>query len=46
MVKRERNIGESVIISWEINKKWVPVSLTGKVFNGCIRALGFNPCLH
>ena len=26
--------------------EWVPVSLTGKVFNGWIRDLGFNPCLH
>ena len=25
---------------------WVPVSLTGKVSDGCIRDLGFNPRLH
>ena len=25
---------------------WVPVSSTGKVFDGCIRDLGFNPRLH
>ena len=27
-------------------KKWVPVSSTGKVSYGCIRDLGFNPCLY
>ena len=27
-------------------KKWVPVSSTGKVSDGCIRDLGFNPCLY
>ena len=25
---------------------WVPVSSTGKISNGCIRDLGFNPYLH
>ena len=25
---------------------WVLVSSTGKVFDGCIRDLGFNPSLH
>ena len=25
---------------------WVPVNLTGKVSNGCIRDLGFNHHLH
>ena len=25
---------------------WVPVSSTGKISNGYIRDLGFNPCLH
>ena len=29
-----------------INLRWVSVSLTGKVFDGCIRDLGFNPRLH
>ena len=27
-------------------KMWVPVSSTGKVSDGCIRDLGFNPRLH
>ena len=27
-------------------KMWVLVSLTGKVSDGCIRDLGFNPRLH
>ena len=26
--------------------KWIPVNSTGKVFDGCIRDLGFNSCLH
>ena len=25
---------------------WVPVSSTGKISDGCIRDLGFNPRLH
>ena len=25
---------------------WVQVNLTGKVSDGCIRDLGFNPCLY
>ena len=25
---------------------WVPVSYTGKVYDGCIKDLGFNPRLH
>ena len=25
---------------------WVPISSSGKVFDGCIRDLGFNPHLH
>ena len=25
---------------------WVPISSTGKVSNGCIRDLGFNPRLY
>ena len=29
-----------------ITKQWVPVSLTDKVSDGCIRDLGFNPRLH
>ena len=27
-------------------KKWVSVSSTDKVSDGCIRDLGFNHCLH
>ena len=27
-------------------REWVPVSSTGKVSDGCIRDLGFNPRLH
>ena len=25
---------------------WVPVNSTNKIFDGCIRDLRFNPCLH
>ena len=28
------------------NKQWVPVSSTDKVFDGCIRDLGFNSRLY
>ena len=30
----------------KVKKKWVPVSSTDKVSDGCIRDLGFNPRLH
>ena len=28
------------------NKMWIPISSTGKVSDGCIRDLRFNPRLH
>ena len=36
----------SYIYKKKKKKKWVPVSSTGKVSDGCIRDLGFNPCLY
>ena len=26
--------------------EWIPVNSTGKIFDGCIRDLRFNPRLH
>ena len=45
---------EEVSIYWkkrkrkrkENYKQWVPISSIGKVSNGCIKDLGFNPRLH
>ena len=40
----------SITMSSILNNKnyysWVPVNSTGKVSNGCIRDLEFNPYLH
>ena len=36
---------QNVMLS-NLLKMWVPVSSTGKVSDGCIRDLGFNPRLH
>ena len=30
----------------EVQERCIPVSSTGKVSDGCIRDLGFNPCLN
>ena len=30
----------------EVQERWVPVSSSGKVYNGYIRDLGFNPRLN
>ena len=36
----------SIYMLHKQNEGWVPVSSTGKIFDGCIRDLGFNPRLH
>ena len=30
----------------KFKQEWVLISSTGKIFDGCIRDLGFNPRLH
>ena len=41
-----RFLFDKIYIYQKKKKKWVPVSSTGKVSDGCIRDLGFNLCLY
>ena len=44
-LKKKKNL--IVFYTFDLsNKMWFPVSSTGKVSDGCIRDLGFNPRLH
>ena len=42
----EQYLGMSMFKTNMTINKWVLVNLTGKVSDGCIRDLRFNPCLH
>ena len=42
----EQYLGMSMFKTNMTINKWVLVNLTGKVFDGCIRDLRFNPRLH